>query len=467
VSYEDDLAEMVTDEKFLYSNHTKTAPPKPELLRQVAGVGTSPIVNYPGTGAYFLDKLEDGVWRLEVMPDAIQVNDPHSATSLDKEVSVVQWREWPMELQLPDLGEGFGIQGLNQGNALNTTANGKRFAITPGAYLLTWQGVSFQLDRSAKVGNIRLNEFFAPAAHCKETYVVHDPPRETSVGAKPSLTATIVSPKRPQKVDLVIVREGQHTAIPMRETKAYQYTAEVPANFLRGAGLLRYLITVGNDKEFETFPMKFRGNHPLARRLRDGQTSILPGAPYQIKVMKESDPICLFEAEKDWEKVTRKDSNIQPAVSPATGRIVMAIGLSDRKRELAYQHYCGDRIEMRMDDVRKKNELVVLGYVLNDRPCMLGLTLIMKDATVYGGNVKIEPMEGRYALPLKDLKLQELRLIPPAIPAFQRRMFATQKPSRFGLDKVESLQILLGQGPPPESHTKWGHAVAIERILLQ
>jgi len=93
VNYEEDLAEMVTNEKFLYTNHTSTNPPKPDHLKQVAGTGSSPVVSYKGTGAYFLDKLEDGIWRLEVMPDAIWVGDPHFSTALDKEVSVVQWNE--------------------------------------------------------------------------------------------------------------------------------------------------------------------------------------------------------------------------------------------------------------------------------------------------------------------------------------------------------------------------------------
>ena len=133
VNYEADIAEMVTDEKFLYTNTTQTNPSKPEKLEQVAGTGSSPIVKYPGTGAYFIDKLEDGVWRLEVMPDAILVSDPHFSTAMDKEVSAIQWNEWPMELNLPDLGEGYRVKGLNDGNAVDIVANGNSFPVSPGS----------------------------------------------------------------------------------------------------------------------------------------------------------------------------------------------------------------------------------------------------------------------------------------------------------------------------------------------
>ena len=465
VSYEENLAEMVSDEKFIYSNATKSSPPKPEKLMQVAGVGCSPIVNYPGTGAYFLDKLEDGVWRLEVMPDAILVNDPHFTTALDKEVAVIQWREWPMELELPDLGEGFGIKGLNQGNSFGATANGRRFLITPGAYLLTREGKKTDWKGSDRVRNIRLDEFHAPAAHCKQTYVVHAPPMETTAGAKLDITATIVSPNGPERVDLVIVKQREHRAVQMKEISPYRYTAQVPAAYLASTGLLRYFITVGNGNEFETFPVHFKGNHPLNRRLRTGQTNILPGNPYTVKIVNPTDPICLYEA-GDWEKLSRKDSSVGPNVSENTGRKMTFIKAPGRGGEPAYQFYCRERIEMRMKDLNNKKELAVLGYALDGRPCTLQLTMIMRDATVYGGRVVIQPEEGRYVLPLSDFKVQELRLVSPPLPGFQPRQFENPKPSAFRLDAVDSLQIIVSRATGGSNSSDAG-GVAIERILLQ
>jgi hypothetical protein len=84
VSYEDDLAEMITDKKFIYTNNTTTQPQSKAQLEQIAGSGDSPVVKYEGTGAYFLDRIERGVWRLEVMPDAIWVSNPFGRNSLIK-----------------------------------------------------------------------------------------------------------------------------------------------------------------------------------------------------------------------------------------------------------------------------------------------------------------------------------------------------------------------------------------------
>ncbi|HDS06146.1 MAG TPA: membrane or secreted protein, partial [Bacteroides sp.] len=161
ISYEEDLAEMVTDEKFLHSNSTTTSPPDPLRLEQVAGTGRSPVVEYEGTGVYFLDKLEPGVWRLEVMPDAIWVKDPFARPSLDRKASVVIWKTWPMTIKLPDLGDDFSIKGLNEGNNILMTASGKTLPVSPGTYLLTRKGTTSNWGGDDHWHNIILKEFYA------------------------------------------------------------------------------------------------------------------------------------------------------------------------------------------------------------------------------------------------------------------------------------------------------------------
>ncbi len=66
VSYKEQLSEMNSEEEFYYSNSTTSQLKNSNKLRHIAGVGSSPILKYEGTGAYFLDKLEEGFWRLEI-----------------------------------------------------------------------------------------------------------------------------------------------------------------------------------------------------------------------------------------------------------------------------------------------------------------------------------------------------------------------------------------------------------------
>jgi hypothetical protein len=43
---------------------THTRPPAPEKLERIARCSSSPVVQYDGTGAYFLDRAAPGVWVL-------------------------------------------------------------------------------------------------------------------------------------------------------------------------------------------------------------------------------------------------------------------------------------------------------------------------------------------------------------------------------------------------------------------
>src|SRR5206468_447932 len=76
-------------------------------LAHIAGVGSSPVVTYGGSGSYFLDKLSAGVWRLEAMPDAVSIRDPFEKTSPQKEVTRIEWNTDTMQIALPDLTENF------------------------------------------------------------------------------------------------------------------------------------------------------------------------------------------------------------------------------------------------------------------------------------------------------------------------------------------------------------------------
>lgn len=107
LSYKENLSEMNSEKVFYYSNTTTTSPRKTKSLEHIAGVGSSVLVNYKGTGAYFLDKLPDGNWRLEVMPDVKRISDPFSKASPNKEVIRVVWETHPITINLANLNTGF------------------------------------------------------------------------------------------------------------------------------------------------------------------------------------------------------------------------------------------------------------------------------------------------------------------------------------------------------------------------
>ena len=158
VSYKNSLSEMNSEEEFYYSNSTHSMPVNIARLRHLAGVGSSVTIHYAGSGAYFLDKISDGVWRLEVMPDAIPIRDPFEKASPEKEVTHIQWQANSMRILLPDLGSSFGIKGLNEGNSFSGSASENQFHVQPGTYLLTARGKNI-LRNQTNSSAIGLNEF--------------------------------------------------------------------------------------------------------------------------------------------------------------------------------------------------------------------------------------------------------------------------------------------------------------------
>src|SRR5213595_927743 len=140
ISADSSLGELVARDAFMYTASTSAMPPDPKALQRIAGVGSSLVVRYEGTGIYFLDRIRQGVWRLEVYPDAVPIGDPFEPPSADKVVTRAISRAWSMTITLPDLGPSFAAQALTAGNTQTERATAGRVTVTPGVYVLSAAG---------------------------------------------------------------------------------------------------------------------------------------------------------------------------------------------------------------------------------------------------------------------------------------------------------------------------------------
>ena len=155
-------AEMNTEKEYYYTSGSSSKPVNVKALQHIAGVGSSAVLEYPGNGAYFLDKVKDGVWRLEVMPDVKTLADPFGKNELDKPVTTTVWNKHDMVITLPNLGANFKITPVNDGNNYQARVAGGKFTIVPGTYLLQRKGVAFNLASQSKLGVLGYREFVAP-----------------------------------------------------------------------------------------------------------------------------------------------------------------------------------------------------------------------------------------------------------------------------------------------------------------
>lgn len=243
-----DLAEFTGEDKFYYTNTTTTKPRNIKKLNHLAGHGSSPVVSYEGTGAYFLDRLDKGLWRLEVMPDVVLTEDPFAKPSEMRKVGRILYSEQPMRICLPELGEKWYFRGINGGNTHAGQADKGSALITPGTYLLssTLKGLSRPAEESWRT-------FAAPPAD-RDAFpaVVNESAGAVARGEELRVRAQVAWQEIPDSVvvypgDVNFWRTDNHL-YPLRRSSAYGWEGDIPAP---EAG---YNIVVYKDGKSWTFP---------------------------------------------------------------------------------------------------------------------------------------------------------------------------------------------------------------------
>ena len=96
------LSQMVTETDYLYSSNPVTPPPAPQKLVRVYGCGKSAVAASTGTGAYFLDRLASGKWRLQLYPTVFRIENPYRGGETTKTVALAARPSFTVDL--PDLG---------------------------------------------------------------------------------------------------------------------------------------------------------------------------------------------------------------------------------------------------------------------------------------------------------------------------------------------------------------------------
>lgn len=139
VSARRNMAVANLPDRFLYSNSTEIYPLAGDDLKKVIGVGSSAVVDYKGTGAYFLDRFDDNTWRLELMPDVEYITDPFAKPTGQPVAQLID-NPRSISINLPGLSENFNITYLPRNprdKVKHGRAQGTTFTATPGVMLLS------------------------------------------------------------------------------------------------------------------------------------------------------------------------------------------------------------------------------------------------------------------------------------------------------------------------------------------
>ncbi len=261
VSYKQDLSLFNSDSIYMHSNNTDIQPINANKLTKIVGHGNSPIIQYNGSGAYFLDKIDDGVWRLEVMPDHELTADPFVKSSENKTVNYVRNRFERLHITLPNLGSNFYIKCTdNNSEAYHCT--GDSVDVMPYSYIL--YSSTKQFDNkwlTAKIGNISANEYaYIPDTHEKIAFAHTAPtfaPKSTDIRisciADESVDSVVAMP------NYVSMWRDDNEQVTLHKTAPNHFAGNLPQKWFWGNEATYYLTTYSKGAA-RTYPDNVEGS---------------------------------------------------------------------------------------------------------------------------------------------------------------------------------------------------------------
>jgi len=445
VSYLQDLSELNTPKKFYYSNTTSTGPVNASQLESLAGCGQSPVVGYEGTGAYFMDKLENGFWRLEVMPDAVQVSDPFAKPSLKKEVVKIFWGTWDMALDLPDLGKAFTITGISDGNQYREeTTDGVICSLQPGVYLLQRKGLvpAQKWEPGSIWNNIRLNEYVAPQKQTdQKAFVVSHLPAKTVDTAKPLvIEAFIAGAEKPDSVliytDKFFFWSEKNAGRKMEHVKSYLYRVVIPATELK-EGSFKYNIVTSKGDGRQTFPAGTDGSPAdwdyTGGSFWETKVAIPESAIVLFSVTDETSGIETFTI-PEWSLTQRR---IRENFSAGRKTLHLTFNSNDERPKFFLRKYIREDVENRQE---RLNKCIWLCLHLKKVPERLSVGFITTDGYTYS-KLCPSPKNDIVRVPLAELRQTDTALLPNSYPVFLEKYFRPATAIPFRIGSIESIEL--------------------------
>ncbi len=454
INYKDDISELATNELFFHTNSTSTIPPNPSTLKSIAGYGTSPVISYKGYGAYLLDKISDGVWRLEVLPDAIWVRDPFSKATPKIENVVIKWIKYEMGVNLPDLGKTFTVTGVNDGNNYSATAIDRKFSINPGAYILSTKPVTANI-KNAKIGVITASEFYAPKETNKNFYFLPESPIQVSEKQPVELSVKIVSPATPVKKlilqPFVIGYRGavlpNSKPIIFDKTDEYLYKATIPDTLVRPGNLTFNIIVESVTGKTTLYPGGIEGS--------TNDWDYFNPESYSIKVIPVEGEVQLFDPEISAQIVTffgnpKLGSTLVPSgirglstlkFSEAAVRNIQE-RVNTSGQVYVMQNFIGETIKGISSNTSNYDRIIVYGKTTG-KPVKIVVSLINRDGNAYTCKATLSADKKMQIINLKDFVEGNLFLLPRPYPVFLPYWYTSVIKRPFLLSEIERIQLLI------------------------
>jgi len=458
--FNNDLSLLNTSERFYYSNSSNNVfPADNKELMHIAGYGNSKLVEYSGRGAYFLDKIADGLWKLELFPDAVWIKDPFGRNGLDDPVAKLIWKSHKIKIILPELNTDFKIYRIDN---KSQTAVDFSLEIEPGVYFIT-------NDEDFNTGNIetsftdfeKIKKYGDFINDFQSTEIKNLTLSAFNENEEKKIVVEIYS-KEENLVPVIYARKnswGNYQKFQMQKVDDFIYEFILSPE-LASNGLLNYFITIKSEEDVLTFPGELNISPEF--------WSFNPDNSFKLSILPSSDKKIIYDPGRDVNNVisssiwrfaeyridyTFNDNNEQELN-------VNIRRVREKFPELALQFYVGkylknihcdnDKIELEVKSISEDLDSVFV-RVLYDN--------------FSGFERKIPLMESyeKITIPLSSPEKFNFALLPRPYPTFLPYWFESvpQTGNNKNL-KLESIQISI---PLPEPGRELGnYGIKLKKI---
>jgi hypothetical protein len=478
VGYERDMSELNADDAFMNAGATRSLPRNPKTLSRIVGFESSGAVDYEGSGAYFLDKVRDGVWRLEVYPDEVLVRDPFEQPRPDKTVSRLLYRRWPMTLRLPDLGAQFFAAPINVPSdpaAARSRAVNGQFPVEPGIWLLSRSEQVERAELPAMLNRVGFDEYHVNERLSYPDSVQTLAPKEFLAGAPVEIRARIADDGLPDEVKLWVRPAGTRgfgAPIPMQRLRGNEYAGVLAPGVLT-PGLYEYAVSVKTADRGETFP----GGVPQL----PGEWPFHADALWSFRVTPSGTPMRILNPKKDYARLSfvrpgerYRQPFFQLAPAEAADESALSLMLPDLGKDTPARYaaalFIGDVVAARSADAPRADALDIKLRAVGGSAKTLEVVLIERDGTAWSTSVLAGKSWSTVRVPLENLHSARSIHIPSPFPGlwnYWRESAAGRGGSgdRIHVENLERLQLTVF----PNSGDRAGDdakGAAVESILL-
>ncbi|TCJ17785.1 membrane or secreted protein [Flaviaesturariibacter flavus] len=422
-----DGSEMNSEEEFYYSTTTTTAPRNAARLQHIAGVGSSPVVGYDGSGAYFLDKTGEGRWRLEVYPDAQRLRDPFGKASPSREAVRVAFAANRMTLRLPGLAAGFRLAGLDSANRGVTITDQDGFLVKPGIYEIGAAPVA-----SAKV------PFYVPAPYSGAPYILHTPASEVIAGKPFTIRVQSGGLSEAARVSAELRHSlNKWKTIQLQRRGDGWWEGVVPSEMLE-AGLLEYRILVQQGDEWLVYPAGIKG-YPYA-------WDYVNEDRYAVRVLPPGAPLVLFDAARDRDRLTPwisdwRNSSIGYTYAPGGDALLLRATMNEVKAgsTVGWQVSCGDRMNA-LDPGDSLNASIAV-LARSEGTANLRVAIVDIWGRSFVARIPVGTKYSEQRFPLGYFRPEETLLLPRPYPGFQPLWFRSAAAAQLRPEHIDKIQF--------------------------